>query len=310
MKVCIIGLGSIGKRHLKNLIIILMERGSEYQIDALRHTHEILPENISQLICHQYYSFDDLPDDYDVIFVTNPTLFHYDTVKKVVAKTKHMFIEKPVFDSLDYDLNTLSLRDEGVYYVACPLRHKSIMKYVKENIILKEKILSSRIVSTSYLPSWRMDMDYREIYSAKKDMGGGVSRDLIHEWDYAIYLFGKPLKAEHMQGHVSDLEIDSDDISIYIAQYPEMFLEMHLDYIGHKTERILQMFTNDKRIDVDLIFNTIYEYQNNELIDQKQFGEEDFYLKEMQYFLGCIDKDWKNINTIANAYDTLKVALM
>lgn len=287
-----------------------MERGSEYQIDALRHTHEILPENISQLICHQYYSFDDLPDDYDVIFVTNPTLFHYDTVKKVVAKTKHMFIEKPVFDSLDYDLNTLSLRDEGVYYVACPLRHKSIMKYVKENIILKEKILSSRIVSTSYLPSWRMDMDYREIYSAKKDMGGGVSRDLIHEWDYAIYLFGKPLKAEHMQGHVSDLEIDSDDISIYIAQYPEMFLEMHLDYIGHKTERILQMFTNDKRIDVDLIFNTIYEYQNNELIDQKQFGEEDFYLKEMQYFLGCIDKDWKNINTIANAYDTLKVALM
>lgn len=310
MKVCIIGLGSIGKRHLKNLTVILTERGSRYQIDALRHSHEILPEDISRLICYQYYSFENLPNDYDVIFITNPTLYHYDTIKHVIAKTRHMFIEKPVFDSLNCDLDTLPLSGEGVYYVACPLRHKSIIKYVKQNIIAEEKILSSRIISTSYLPSWRKDMDYRGIYSAKRAMGGGVSKDLIHEWDYAIYLFGRPLKVEHMQGHVSDLEIDSDDVSIYIAQYQDMFLEIHLDYIGHKTERILQMFTNDRRFDVDLVSNTIYKYQNNELVEKKQFEAEDFYLQEMQYFLDCIDKGRENINTIANAYDTLKVALM
>lgn len=310
MKVCIIGLGSIGKKHLKNLITVLTERGSSYQIDALRHTHEILPENISKLICRQYYSFEELPDDYDVIFVTNPTSFHYDTIKKVVAKTKHMFIEKPIFDSLSYDLDILALRDNGVYYVACPLRHKSIIKYVKQNIVSREKVLSSRIISTSYLPSWRKDIDYKDVYSSKKAMGGGVSRDLIHEWDYAIYLFGKPLEVVHMQSHVSDLEIDSDDISIYVAQYQDMFLEMHLDYIGQKTERILQMFTNNKRIDVNLVSNTIYEYQNNELVDKKQFEAEDFYFKEMQYFWDCIDKGLENINTIANAYNTLKVALM
>lgn len=304
-----IGLGSIGKRHLENLNRILEKRGVKYQIDALRHSHSALQETWNQIISQQYYHIDEMPDDYDIIFVTNPTSLHYEIIKNTVNKTKHMFIEKPVFDSDEYNIDGLYLKEQGIYYVACPLRHKKIMQYMKHNITVHEKIISARIISTSYLPSWRKGVDYRTVYSAKKALGGGATKDLIHEWDYAMYLFGKPDRISNIKGHMSSLEIDCDDISVYIAQYPNMLLEMHLDFIGHKTERILQMFTNSKRIDADLISNTIYEYENNELTNRIEFPEEDCYVNELEYFLDCIEKMQGNMNTITDAYNTLKIAL-
>lgn len=304
-----IGLGSIGKKHLENLARVLGKRGIEYQIDALRCSHTALQERWGNIISQQYYCIDEMPDDYDIIFVTNPTSLHYDTVKNTVKKTKHMFIEKPVFESTAYNVDELHLKKNGIYYVACPLRHKRLMQYIKQNITVCEKIISIRVISTSYLPSWREGVDYRKVYSAKKDLGGGVTKDLIHEWDYVTYLFGKPDKVTHIKGRLSNLEIDSDDISIYMAQYPNMFLEMHLDYIGHKTERILQMFTEHKRIDADLISNTMYEYENNELTNRVEFPKDDCYINELEYFLDCIGKRQGNMNTIADAYNTLKIAL-
>lgn len=309
MKICMIGLGSIGKRHLGNLTVALEKRGIKYQIDALRSGRTVLQEKWDNVICQQFFHIDELPDDYDIIFITNPTSLHYDTIWKAVNKTKHMFIEKPVFESIEYDLKALPLRQNGIYYVACPLRHKSIMKYIKQKIVPNEKIVSVRVISTSFLPAWRDGVDYRTVYSAKKDMGGGVTKDLIHEWDYVQYLFGIPDKVFHMKDHMSDLEIDSDDVSIYIVRYSNMFLEMHLDYVGHKTERMLQMFTSSKRIDVDLLSNCICWYEKDRLIDKEKFPAEDFYMNEIEYFLDCTEGKQDNMNTIADAYQTLKIAL-
>lgn len=84
---------------------------------------------------------DEMPEDYDLIFITNPTSLHYDMINKVVRKTKHMFIEKPVFDSCDYNVESIERKQNGIYYVACPLRHKSILKYVKEQIVSRKKQL-------------------------------------------------------------------------------------------------------------------------------------------------------------------------
>lgn len=309
LKICIVGLGSIGKRHIKNLIHVLENRGITYEIDALRSSPTALPDEIDGMIRNRYYDSKDMQEDYDIIFVTNPTVCHYDTMKKVLTKTKHMFIEKPVFDTVAYELSSLPFQSDGVYYVACPLRHKSIMRYVKEELLPRERVISARILSTSYLPAWRRGTDYRNNYSAHKDMGGGVTRDLIHEWDYALDLFGNPSKVYHIKRHISNLDIDSDDIAVYIAEYPRMLLEMHLDYIGQKTERVLQLFTNEKRIDIDLIGNRLAEYAGDRLMSEKCFSEEDCYLNEMEYFIDCVERKRSNMNTVENAYHTLKIAL-
>lgn len=309
MKICMIGLGSIGKRHIRNIHIVLKSRNINFQIDALRSSNKRLDEEIKELVTCEYFKIENLPDDYDVIFITNPTTLHFDTIRCVVSKTKHMFIEKPVFEHCDHDLKKLGLVAGNTYYVACPLRHKSIMKYVKEVIIPQEEIVSCRLISSSYLPDWRKGVDYKKNYSAIKALGGGVVRDLIHEWDYAIYLFGMPKNVYGMNGKFSNLEIDSDDIAVYIAKYENMLMEIHLDYIGQKTERMLQIFSNSERIDVDLINNEVHEYKNNQLVNRKTFEDEDCYLNEMKYFIDCVCGEEKNFNSIYDGVKTLKIAL-
>ena len=304
-----IGLGSIGKRHIKNISKILKEKKVIFQIDALRSSNKNMDDEIEELVNCQYFTVEDLPDDYDIMFITNPTSLHYDTIRNVASKTKHMFIEKPVFDKCDYDLEQLALDKENIYYVACPLRHKEIMRYVKENIISTEEIVSCRIISSSYLPDWRKGVDYRKNYSAIKMLGGGVTRDLIHEWDYAIYLFGLPQDVKCIRGKFSDLEIDSDDVALYIAKYENMLMEIHLDYIGRKTERLMQLFTNTKRIDIDFIHDEIVEYKNNTITYKQTFTSEDFYVKEMKYFIDCISGKCENFNTVYDGYKTLQIAL-
>ena len=63
-------------------------------------------------------------------------------------------------------------------------------------------------------------------------------------------------------------------------------------------------------MDVDLVANAVKEYKGSQLVYEKKFPEEDFYLNEIEYFLDCIEGKQDNINTINDAYNTLKVAMM
>jgi predicted dehydrogenase len=122
MKICMVGLGSIGKRHLKNLYSILSERNIRFYIDALRSQKRDEPD-ITGFIHEMYYSYDDLPCDYDIAFITNPTNLHYDALQKMLPKARHLFIEKPVFDKIAYDISQPQWSNVISYFVACALRY-------------------------------------------------------------------------------------------------------------------------------------------------------------------------------------------
>ena len=177
MKICIIGLGSIGRKHLNNIKKVMLDKKKSHKIDALRHEKKELPEEIRSQIQQEYYSYEELPYDYDVIFITNPTSKHFEAIQAVSSKTRAMFIEKPLFENNSYQLSELHLLKENIYYVACPLRHKAILQYVKKIIESGESIYAVRAISTSYLPEWRAGVDYRKVYSAQKELGGGVTLD-------------------------------------------------------------------------------------------------------------------------------------
>lgn len=306
MKICMIGLGSIGCRHLKNVVKLMNERGLSYQIDCIRSSDRELSADIRSHLSNEFYSMHDIPDNYDVIFVTNPTCFHYDTIQFIRNKTKHIFIEKPIFHHVDYDIKSFKQSEGNIYYVACPLRYSPVIKYLKDNID-NEPVYSVRAISSSYLPDWRKNVDYRDIYSAKKSLGGGVSLDLIHEWDYLIYLFGYPENVLNMKGQVSHLEIDSEDLSIYIARYKDKLIELHLDYIGRNPTRSIEIYCKNCVIYGDILNNSItIKGGNSKVIN---FGYEDIYINEMNYFFDIVMKKKQNTNAIDHAYNVLKVAL-
>jgi len=305
-KIAIIGLGSIGRRHLRNMVDVLTKRGASYSIDLIRNDKgKELESEISHLINHVYYSHETVPSDYDVMFVTNPTHLHYQTIKLFIDKTKHMFIEKPVFNQDNVHLASLDLKDDCIYYVACPMRYSDVIQYLKDNID-PNSIYCARVICSSFLPDWRPSVDYRTIYSAHKDQGGGVSLDMIHEWDYLCYLFGYPYKVLNIKGKYSNLEINSDDLSIYIAEYSHMAVEVHLDYFGRYPIREIQLFKGNEVIVGDLINSEIRFLKDGKTINFKKTAN-NIYLKELNNFFDMIENKSSNFNNISNALKTLKL---
>ncbi len=306
-KIGMVGLGSIGKRHLINIDKVLASRNIEYSIDLIRRENSRgLDESLSEIISNIYIGQEHIPNDYDVIFITNPTHLHFDTIKEFSHKTKNMFIEKPIFDKTSLNISDLSLDPNGIYYVACPLRYTEVIQYLKNKIDLNS-VYSARVICSSFLPEWRPELDYRETYSAHLDQGGGVSIDLIHEWDYMIFLFGMPKQVLNFRGKFSQLEIDSDDLSVYIADYGDMLAEMHLDYFGRYPIREVQLFTAEETIVADVINSEIRFLNKNEVI---QFSEDrnSYQVKEIANFFDILEGKANNENDIYTALATLKIA--
>lgn len=305
-KIGIIGFGSIGKRHLSNIESVLENKGYNYTIDLIRTTkNQETDNNYLKSINQIYYAYKEVPNDYDVIFITNPTHMHFQTINDYSHKTKNMFIEKPIFNDININLDDLSVQEGSNYYVACPLRFTDVIQYLKKEVN-SLNIYSARAISSSYLPEWRPNSDYRSSYSASEKQGGGVSIDLIHEWDYLQYLFGSPEKVFNIKGKFSNLEIDSDDLSIYIAKYEKMAVEVHLDYFGRENIREIQLFTPEETIIGDLQNSEIRFLKSGKVISFKD-SRDDFQYKEMAYFFDMLEGKVDNINDIPSAIKTLKL---
>lgn len=299
-KVLFVGVGSIARRHIKNLHAI--ENDSlHFEIDAVRRT-AAPSEGVNKI----YQNADDVPNDYDIIFITNPTEYHLSALNHYHEKGKNFFIEKPVvsINQLE-DVRKTVLKDDAVYYVAFPLRYNAVIQYIKSNIDPSD-VISIRSISSSYLPDWRPGQDYRLTYSAHKSLGGGVSIDLIHEWDYLTYLFGWPSKVFNLIGKKSDLEIDSDDYAVYIAEFNDKIVELHLDYFGRETIREIQLFTKEETIIGDIANNQITFMKSGQTI---QFKEErdDYQKRELIYFINLVKKENGLMDYFTHAIKVLKL---
>lgn len=284
LKVCFVGIGSIAKRHIVNLKQVCSQKGIDVSVDAYRH---FVSTAEAAGVERVFYSISDVPEDYDIVFITNPTELHLQALQQFHKKGKHFFIEKPVVSVHQLEqAKRFEKRVGSVYYVACPLRYNAVIQYIKRKIPV-DAVLSVRSISSSYLPDWRPGRDYRNTYSAQRKLGGGVSIDLIHEWDYLTYLFGWPKKVACMKGKVSPLEIDSDDYAIYIAAYEGRVAELHLDYFGRQTIRTIELFTNTDTIVGDLVSHKIcFLREGREILFEEE--RDDYQRRELEHFLDLI----------------------
>lgn len=291
----------MGQRHARNLRKICVKRGLSCSIDLLRTCSADVPEGIREV----YTSKDQFPGTYDAVFITNPTAAHYETLVDLIDLSDAFFIEKPVFDRTDYELGFLD-REKKVFYVAAPMHYKPTISWLKEHFDFSEAF-SLRSISSSYLPDWRPGVDYRKTYSAHKDMGGGVSIDLIHEWDYLQYLIGFPERAYSIIEKRSGLEIDSDDVALYIADYGDKTAEIHLDYFGRVPIRKLEIFTKEDTVECDLLTDTISFLKSGEQIILTE-ERDDTQARELEAFLDMIQGKRENTNDIEYALNTLILA--
>lgn len=296
MKVLFVGLGSIGKRHLRNLRLLV----SDLVVHVLKPS-PIIPDK-DTLVERQFYSLTEITEFYDAIFICNPTAKHMDTLRDLNPYANNFFVEKPVHTNGDIDLENDKFIDlNKKYFVAAPLRHHVVFKEALKQDL--SEVLSVRAMCSSYLPDWRKDVDYRKVYSAQKDQGGGVAIDLIHELDYLTTLFGFPQEIICRTAKLSRLEIDVEDIAVYLLVYKDKIIELHLDYFGQKSQRYFEVMTNTNHIRYDFLESSITENGAKEVL-----VSEDMYLEEMRAFLAYAFEDKGYSNDLLHGMKILKLA--
>ena len=266
MKVLIIGLGSIAQKHIESITKI----DSTVIFYALRsNSNGIKIQDVLDI-----YKLEDIPSDIDFFLITNPTSLHAETILSLIKFEKPLFIEKPVFDTLLNKEEILKkLVEKNIKtYVGCNLRFHPSLNFIKNFLYTNNvKINEVNIYCGSYLPDWRPSQEYRESYSSNKQLGGGVHLDLIHELDYAIWLFGKPIKRNSIKRKVSNLMIDTIDYSNYNLTYPDFNISITLNYYRNKPKRQLEIILENEIILCDLLTSTITNI-NNDII----FKDDDF----------------------------------
>lgn len=305
MKVCVVGTGSMGTRHIKNLRDIFTERDEKLIVDVLRSSGSVLDENLAKMINKQLFSLDEIDTSYDAVFIANPTSLHYETMKALQPYTECFFVEKPIFDDAKAAPKIEKEFAGKTIYVACPLRYMLIMSELKK-IVSSERVLSVRAISSSYLPNWRPQSDYRRSYSARKDLGGGVEIDLIHEWDYLIDLFGYPKTVYSVLAKNSSLEIETNDSADYLAGYDDMTVSLHLDYFGRVTQRSIELITESDTIVADLVKGKITWLLSGKSLECTE-QRDDYQKRELRNFLEIINGNKPNTNDLQRAINTLRI---
>lgn len=303
MNILIIGLGSVGKKHL----FVLKKNYPNSTIFALRTSFN--SENISGVI--NVYSFEELDIEFDFIIIAAPTFLHEDFILKSLKYKCPLFIEKPILHSLkNKSIISQKLKSNNILtYTACNMRfHPCILKlrdFIKQN---NNSIIEVNVYCGSYLPNWRMGVDFKKTYSSSAKLGGGVHLDLIHELDYCIWIFGKPNSVKKTIRKISHLEIDSFDYANYLMIYNNFTINITLNYYRKDAKRQIEVVTKDETIIFDLISNKI---ENNKKIITyyEKFEMIETYEKQLKYFIDNLNKPKLMMNTFEESVETLKFAL-
>lgn len=240
-RILIIGLGSIGKRHLR----LARQLMPEADIRVMRHlTINEVPEYANGCFFNIEDSIAFKPQ---IAVIASPAPFHISAAQSLADAGINLLIEKPLSVSLSgiSQLIATCKKNGVVLSVGYNLRFlaslQSYRKFLAEGII--GKVLSVRCEIGQHLPSWRMGSDYRNGVSARHDLGGGVLLELSHELDYLRWIFGEVEWVQARLSRQSNLEIDVEDTAHLILGFMASSDQHHLvgmvnlDFIRHDPTR-------------------------------------------------------------------------
>jgi predicted dehydrogenase len=302
MRVLIIGLGSIAKKH----ITALRGFSEEFKIFALRSALNAKKyEEVTNI-----YNLDN--DIFDFAIISNPTHLHSVYIKLLASKSIPLFIEKPAVHSLENfnEILNLVIKKKLTTYVACNLRFNPCISFLKENFNNKDlKVNEINVYCGSYLPDWRPGVDFKKNYSAHSKMGGGVHLDLFHEIDYITWLFGLPKSYSSIKRSVSSLSIDSIDYANYILQYEKFTTSIILNYYRKKVKREIEILFDQETWNVNLINNTIINDDGNVIFKSEKFDNLQTYKLQLEYFVNCLKSKKTPMNSLQESIPALKICL-
>lgn len=310
LKILVVGFGSIGKRHIRNLLEL-------NNIEIIICTKQ---KDITKKHCTFFSSLNDaIADGPDAAIIANNTSDHIKTAIQLSKHGIHILIEKPLSNNLQgiNVLTKLVKQKKLITLMGCNLRFHQNIIVIKELIQKNSigKIISVQAESGSYLPDWHPDEDFKQNYSARDDLGGGVVLTCIHEIDYLYWFFGKVDSVFSITGQFGNLGIKSEDLSAIILKFKNgVIAELHLDYIQKPEIRRCKIIGTKGKIywDSDSNIVKLFELDKNRWTQKsilKKYERNNMYKNELLHFIECVKKRKNTINPIKQGVDTMKVSL-
>jgi predicted dehydrogenase len=313
MKFLIAGLGSIGRRHLKNLLSL-----GEDDIVLYRTGRSTLPDDELQGFVTETDLAAALNHRPDAVIVANPTSFHLDVAIPSAEAGCHLLIEKPISHTLEGIDRLQSAVERTGVRVLVGYQFRFHPGLIAINHWLQEgrigKLLYVRAHWGEYLPGWHPWEDYRRSYAAREDMGGGVLLTLSHPLDYLRWLIGEPESTWGWKGRLGDLELDVEDTAELVMRFPDHALgSVHLDYLQSPPDHHLMIAgelgtcrwnNHDGR--AHLFDSRVGTWISHEI--PGAFERNDLFLREMEHFLQVVRGNSDSICSLQDGIAVVKLA--
>ena len=312
MRILFVGLGGIGQRHLRNLRTLLgtaldpiayrVRGASAVLTDRLEIAHG--EELIAKYGIREYSDLSEALDQSpEAVFVCNPSRLHVEPARQAIERGCHVFIEKPLSDRSDgvVDLVLAAEKRRVVAVVGYQLRFHPIIERARA---LLEAGALGRILRVharvgEYLPDWHKYEDYRTMYAARRELGGGVILSQIHEFDYLYWLFGRPEQLFTCGGQLSELEIDVEDVASTLMQVrrgEQVFpIQLEQDYVQRPAVRTCEVLGTEGVVTIDLRTNKWQHFDKTgkvlESLLLTDFERNELFLRQTSHFLRCVAGD-------------------
>ncbi|MEP7286098.1 MAG: Gfo/Idh/MocA family oxidoreductase [Chloroflexota bacterium] len=313
MHIAVLGCGSIGRRHLRNLQalgytdLVAFDPSAASREAALQETGVKGYEKLDDI-----WGFNP-----DVVLVTSPSNLHTELALAAARHGAHLFIEKPLSHSFE-NLSTLAAEVEQsnlITMVGCNMRFHpgpaQVKKLISENAV--GKVIAARIQTGSYLPGWRPQTDYRLSYSASPTQGGAIL-DCIHEIDLALWYLGAAEVVSAVSLPAESLGIEVEGlVEILLRHHSGALSNVHLNYIQRDYKRACQIIGTEGTIYWDFTDGEVRVYTPaGEWEITKQSADwtvNQMYIDEMTYFMNCVVNHTPTFSDVQQGIAALQVAL-
>lgn len=303
--ICIVGYGSIGKRHYKVIkklypsikIILIKSNKNKKQNGMIYHT---IQEAIEIGI--------------DAAIIASPSSLHLQHSLEFLKKNIPVLIEKPLSNSLSNlsKLTDTKNKNNALVLMGYCLRHdQSAQRFF--NLIKKNNykdILHVEVKCKSFLPDWRPSFNYLNSVSGQKKLGGGVLNELSHEIDYINWFFRdlKSIYSSHRNSKFLQIDVE-DSADIIFETHSGFNINLQLSFNCHRILRQTSIQYKNGMLIWDAISKTItWSDPNNPPVVQK-FSQENFNMYEAQikHFFNCIKNIENPKSTLENGIDILNI---
>ncbi len=297
IRILVIGVGSIGKRHIRNLKKIGISANNILAIDTRKdRLDEVRSLGVNKCFSSIYQV---RREKFDAAIICSPTSLHVKQCLWLAKRKKHLLIEKPLSHNLK-DLNKLKkiiIKNKIVAMIAYIFRFHPGVIHAKK-ILDKNKIgkkLYFRGEFSEYLPDWHPYENYKKFYMAEKKQGGGSILDQCHIMDLSHFLMGEFKDILCLNTKKSKLQIKADDFSELIVNNKNGTVSsIHTDIFGRRHSKFFEIKAEKGNLKWDFYHNTLEVYfSKNKKIKVYKFRK-DFnlsYIEEIKHFIDCVLKN-------------------